>query len=139
MLYHLSHLGFRHLLLEYLSSIIYFGFDFYMVVAVDSDKACVCRGWRVRRFYEQPPAAIGEARAALERILLAQSKGCSAVILEGDCKLVISAIRDKVHDCFPPYGAIVSNLISLSSYFSSCSCSFVKRAENYLAHTLAHI
>lgn len=88
--------------------------------------------------YEQPPATVGEARAALERIFLAQSKGCSDVILEGYCKLVISAIRDKVHYCFPPYAAIVSNLISLSSYFSSCSCSFVKRAENYLA-TLLHI
>lgn len=30
----------------------YFGFDFYLVAAVDSDKAGVCRGWRVRRFYE---------------------------------------------------------------------------------------
>lgn len=88
------------------------------------------------RLNGQPSPAVGEARAALEGIAIAAEKGWPEVILESDCALVTAAI-DK--HSLAPYGPLVDEIISCILHFQFCSCFFVKRSGNRLAHALAHL
>lgn len=110
----------------------------YRVAVVGRNSGGRCLWWRVRKFVGQPPAVVGEARAAMEGALLAQEKGWSKVVLEGDCAQIITAIRDGLTDHHLPFGALVSTIISTSMNFNYFSCSFVPRSGNRLAHALAH-
>lgn len=111
----------------------------YQVAAVARKNDGSCVGWKVRKMAGQPPAVVGEARAALEGVTLALAHGWVDVIFEGDCSQVISAIQNRLSDPLLSYGAIISQLLLLSSSFRQFSSSFVRRSRNSLAHALAHL
>lgn len=97
-----------------------------------------CLGWQIRCFSGQPPAVVGEARAAYEGVQWALEKGWSGIILQGDNLEVLTAVQNRVEDDLLPYGVFISSILSSSHLFSSFSSSFIKRTGNMLAHALAH-
>lgn len=47
----------------------------YQIAVVARSEEGTCLWWRVRRLTGQPPAVVGEARAALEGVMLAMERG----------------------------------------------------------------
>lgn len=81
--------------------------------------------------------AAGEARAALEALVMARERGWMEVELEGDSLQAITTIWDRTIDPFLPFGAILDNIILMSRSFQFFSCYHVKRSGNLLAHCWA--
>lgn len=81
-----------------LSPSIKINFDaaYFQIAVVARDAEGTCLGWRVRRLMGQPPAVVGEARAALETVHFARDLGLTDVIVEGDCSQCLSAIQNRV-------------------------------------------
>lgn len=111
----------------------------YQVAAVGRNKEGECMGWRVRQLVGQPPAVVGEARAALEGMTLATEMGWEEIVLGVDCAQIAAAIQNRVDDSCLSFGALMSHCLQLSSSFRFFSSSFVKRLGNKLAHALAHL
>jgi len=58
--------------------------------------------------------------------------------VEGDCLTLINLLKfSNVQDTFISF--LVRDILSLVAPFRFCSQSFVKRAENKVAHDLAHL
>lgn len=60
---------------------------------------------------------MGEARAALEALVMAHERVWTEVELEGDSLHVITAIREHATDQFLPFGTTLDNICHLSRYF----------------------
>lgn len=73
--------------------------------------------WRVKRFCGIPPVVVGEARAALEGIRLANEKNWSEVVIEGDNSEIIAALQNRLDDPKLVYGALISSILHLFRYF----------------------
>lgn len=99
-----------------------------------------CLGWRARKFVAQPPVVVGEARAALEGILLAQAKGWWEIILEGDCIVQSSLqqfkpVETHAFKCLVLCLKTFYYILVLSMFFLVL---LLRRTGNRLAHALAH-
>ena len=78
-----------------------------------------------------------EALACLLGMRCALGAGFDNIVVEGDCQSLIQTLdRRRVQDTFA--GFIVNDNLSLASSFGFCSCSFVKRGDNRVAHELPH-
>ncbi|KAG8374239.1 hypothetical protein BUALT_Bualt11G0110600 [Buddleja alternifolia] len=103
---------------------------------VGRDATGNCLAWLcVRLDYASDPEHI-EALAAIEALRLARHENCRVIIIEGDCLPLILKINAQNRD-LSFIGHIVDDIISLSSFFISCSFSFTKRLGNAVAHHLA--
>ncbi|KAL0447833.1 UNVERIFIED_CONTAM: hypothetical protein Slati_1911200 [Sesamum latifolium] len=79
---------------------------------------------------------MAEAWAAREETQLALRRGWPMVVIEGDCLVLISKIRNATQD-FSPVGPVISDIHKSTCAFSSCNFSFVNRSCNSAAHCLA--
>lgn len=111
----------------------------YQTAMVARNEVGACLGWRVMKFDGSPTSTMGEARAALEAGKWARARGWNSVMVEGDNSSVIAAIQNRIMDPHLPYGAFISSLLSLETYFLNFASSFVRRSGNSLAHALAHL
>lgn len=111
----------------------------YQIAVVARGADGTCLWWRVRKLTGQPPAVVGEARAALEGIILARSNGWREIILEGDCAQILAAMQAGVEDQFQAFGALLKVILLQARDFNAFSCSFIRRSGNKLAHALAHL
>ncbi|KAL2940164.1 hypothetical protein RDABS01_001546 [Bienertia sinuspersici] len=87
-----------------------------------------CRGWG--------GAEIEEARALYYGLLKAWECGYRRIMAENDCLSLISKLK-KGAKLNSAVGLIVSDILSLASYFDFCSFSYVRREGNSLAHNVA--
>ncbi|KAJ8452772.1 hypothetical protein Cgig2_005108 [Carnegiea gigantea] len=79
-----------------------------------------------------------EAMARRWAMQLALAKGLETVIMEGESLGLLSKLQKK--DCpNTELGLIITDILVLVEQFSFCSFSHVKRTENRMAHTLAHV
>ncbi|XP_012842431.1 PREDICTED: uncharacterized protein LOC105962665 [Erythranthe guttata] len=103
-------------------------------VARNSDGATLW--WSVATFPGHVQPVEGEAHAALFAIQLAHAKGWPSIIIEGDCRQIITALQGEDF-LLCPYGAYLEDICTLALSFFSCRFSFVPRSCNKLAHGLA--
>ncbi|KAL0395125.1 UNVERIFIED_CONTAM: putative mitochondrial protein [Sesamum latifolium] len=104
------------------------------VVARDERGRCI--GWLSRRIDVMVSGEMAEAWAAREATQLALRRGWPMVVIEGDCLVLISKIRNATQD-FSPVGPVISDIHKSASALSSCNFNFVKRSYNSVAHCLA--
>ncbi|XP_012845905.1 PREDICTED: uncharacterized protein LOC105965904 [Erythranthe guttata] len=109
----------------------------YRVAMVARDFKGIAIWWSVDMFLGTVQAVEGEAHAALKAIQKSKTKGWASVIIEGDCRQLISAIDDE-DSTLCPIGAYVEDIRALMLSFNSCQFSFVPRNCNKLAHALAN-
>ena len=95
----------------------------------------LCSAWTHTVNEDDPIAA--EASAILWALQIAKMENFTSIIVESDSKLCIDVITLHPEDSYWVSAAFVSDIISLSSDFSSCSFSWVKREANIAAHELA--
>ncbi|KAL0405607.1 UNVERIFIED_CONTAM: hypothetical protein Slati_3874600 [Sesamum latifolium] len=104
------------------------------VVARDSDGHYLA--WSAIRLHRSLSPEVAEAWAARIESQLAHRFGWTNIVLEGDCASVYSHLSSP-----GAYSSTISpvifDIISLSSSFSSCVFSLVRRSGNTLAHSLA--
>ena len=109
-------------------------FSTMAVVARDAHGS-LCSTWTHTVNEDDPIAA--EASAILWALQIAKMENFTSIIVESDSKLCIDAITLHPEDPYWVIAAFVFYIISLSSDFSSCSFSWVKREANMAAHELA--
>ena len=109
-------------------------FSTVAVVARDAHGS-LCSVWTHTVNEDDPIAA--EASAILWALQIAKMENFTSIIVESNSKLCIDAITLHPEDPYWVIAAFVFDIISLSSDFSSCSFSWVKREANMAAHELA--
>ena len=77
-----------------------------------------------------------EASAARRGLELALEMGFGRVILEGDSKILITALKEHTHS-LANFGHIAQDIQYLASHFSSIEYTHVYRQCNNVAHLLA--
>ena len=77
-----------------------------------------------------------EASAARRGLELALETGFGRVILEGDSKILITALEEHTHS-LANFGHIAQDIQYLASHFSSVEYTHVHRQCNNVAHLLA--
>jgi ribonuclease HI len=80
--------------------------------------------------------AEGEAKALLEAIREATSRGWSNIVFESDCKVVVDAVHTSLHGN-SELSSIIFSIKSLLQCNSNFEVKFTKRQANMAAHTLA--
>ncbi|KAK4425149.1 hypothetical protein Salat_1708800 [Sesamum alatum] len=98
------------------------------VIVRDSNGTCLA--WRMRHFPLAIDPALAEARAALESLCLASARGWRNIIIESDCKLVISRLLSPAED-FSTLGPILCDARRLMGGFDSCSTMFIPRLAKW--------
>ncbi|KAL0457691.1 UNVERIFIED_CONTAM: hypothetical protein Slati_0396300 [Sesamum latifolium] len=88
------------------------------VVARDERGRCI--GWLSRRIDVMVSGEMAEAWAAREATQLALRRGWLMVVIEGDCLVLISKIRNATQD-FSPVGPVISDIHKSASALSSCN------------------
>ncbi|XP_074267312.1 uncharacterized protein LOC141590636 [Silene latifolia] len=80
---------------------------------------------------------VAEAAAVLEGVKEAVRFGHTKIILESDCLPVIEALKRKAGGR-SIFSLVIADILAICSSFSSIIWSFVSRANNCVAHELAH-
>ncbi|KAL0430792.1 UNVERIFIED_CONTAM: putative mitochondrial protein [Sesamum radiatum] len=104
------------------------------VIARDSQGQCLA--WTALRLHKNISPATAEAWAARIAIQFAARHGWPNIVLEVDCAplhVQLVTFSDRLSNI----GPIVHDILALSSSFSHCSFSLVRRSANEVAHTLA--
>ncbi|KAK4410109.1 hypothetical protein Sango_0083900 [Sesamum angolense] len=104
------------------------------IVARNSEGLCLA--WRTRCVNHADDAALAEALAAREAMRLAIQESWQNVILEGDCKNIISRLNSNDPDD-SVIGPIVNDTQYLMRAIRRCKVDFIPRDCNLLAHSLA--
>ncbi|KAL0375713.1 UNVERIFIED_CONTAM: hypothetical protein Scaly_0688900 [Sesamum calycinum] len=104
------------------------------IVARNSEGECLA--WRTRCVNHTDDAALAEALAAHEAMRLAIQEGWQSVILEGDCKNIISRLNSNDPDD-SVIGPIIDDTRYLKEAIERCRVDFIPRECNSLAHSLA--
>ncbi|XP_074267105.1 uncharacterized protein LOC141590407 [Silene latifolia] len=95
--------------------------------------------WGVSRAWKEVwEPHIAEAVAVLEVLEEAARMGHTHVIVESDCIQVINAL-EKNKTGRSIFYLVLDDILSLSVSFQSIIWSYTSRANNYVAHTLAHL
>lgn len=110
----------------------------FQLGCVARDHTGVCRRWTVRRARGLVSPEVAEAYAAREAMVMAKDMGWTKVHFEGDCLVVVNALKDRNEESFRPYRVIVSACQELLSDFDFFYASFIRRTGNCLAHAFAH-
>ncbi|XP_012836377.1 PREDICTED: uncharacterized protein LOC105957013 [Erythranthe guttata] len=111
------------------------GKKYFQVAMVARNHNNQCVWWSIRKLQGRPKIADGEARAALHAMIVAIDRGWRKIMIEVDSLEVINALHRGV-DGMESLVAIISECLSISKTFVTCSFSFVKRDGNPLAHSL---
>ena len=79
-----------------------------------------------------------EARACYFALKTVFSHGVRSIILEGDCKSLITKLKRK---CIvaAEVGLFITDILQFSYLFDYCAFKFVKREGNRVVHHLAHL
>ncbi|XP_012859003.1 PREDICTED: uncharacterized protein LOC105978134 [Erythranthe guttata] len=112
--------------------------DYYRIAAVARDHQGVCVKWRMKCIPGRPTVADGEAHAAMMAAEMVSMQAWTSVILEGDCKAVISAFLEGNFHTYS-YGAYLEEMVKFLATASFFKVHFVKRLCNRLAHNLASL
>ena len=76
-----------------------------------------------------------EVMVAARAILFSQELGLSSFVVEGDCEIIIDALRSE-YDSFASYGHLLASAKSLKASFDMIYFSRTRRQGNIVAHNL---
>lgn len=93
--------------------------DRYQIAFVARNSDGCCLWWRVARSTSHPLVEVSEARAALDGVQIAVTKGWRNLIAEGDNSQVISAVQNQLEEPQLSYDALVSKILFFFFLFSS--------------------
>lgn len=102
----------------------------------DADEVEACGTWH-RPGFMCPLTA--EAWGVYQAVLFALESGFQQVLFENDNEKLISILTRKDEDHRTYLRTLTQSIVSLSSRFSICGFSHVKREGNSVAHCLAHL
>jgi ribonuclease HI len=80
--------------------------------------------------------AEGEAKALLEAMRVAVSRGWSNIVFESDSKTVVDAVHTNHHG-ISEFNSIISSITAMKHCYTNYEVKFTKRQANMAAHTLA--
>ena len=76
-----------------------------------------------------------EVMVAARAILFSQELGLSSFVVEGDCEIIIDALRSE-YDSFASYGHLPASAKSLVTSFDMIYFSHTRRKGNIITHNL---
>ncbi|XP_074301296.1 uncharacterized protein LOC141632671 [Silene latifolia] len=100
------------------------------------ERGCVLWGASIVQVQSWDPR-VAEAAAVLESVKEAVRFGHTKIILESDYLPVIDALKRKAVGR-SIFSLVIADILALCNSFSSIIWSFVSRANNCVAHELAH-
>ncbi|XP_074287942.1 uncharacterized protein LOC141613105 [Silene latifolia] len=93
----------------------------------------MARAWK-----EEWEPCVAEAVAVLKGLQEAKHRGHEKVIIESDCAQVIETLNRRKRGR-SVFFLVVNDILALASSFTSISWMFTRRANNNVAHALAHL
>ncbi|KAL0436253.1 UNVERIFIED_CONTAM: putative ribonuclease H protein [Sesamum radiatum] len=104
------------------------------IIARDHNGSCL--DWISTSISRRSHAELAESLAAREAIFLAYRRGWPSVVLEGDCASLIHKLGSNSCD-FSDVGLVISDILVMTSLFTSCQFLFARRVCNSVAHLFA--
>jgi ribonuclease HI len=78
----------------------------------------------------------GEAKALLEVMRVACSRGWSNIVFKSDSKTVVDVVHTNYHG-ISEFNSIISSITAMKHCYTNYEVKFTKRQANMAAHTLA--